>query len=131
MLKLTYTDAGLQMERVAEVLETLVTQRVILALRLGQTLHIEPSQASFLLPNNAPGLNQLQLSMRLEKNRVIDVTAVDDRFVEVSVRGSWLADNIDAHEGMFITMFGDRTEFLIHRLWQNTQRQTSALIQQR
>jgi hypothetical protein len=130
MLKLTYTDAGLHMERVVVALETLVTQRVILALRLGQTLHIEPSRASFLLPGDAPGLNQLQFSMRLEKNRVISVTAVDDQFVEVSVQGNWIADSMDADEGMFITAFSEGIEFLIYKLWQSTQGCVSALIEQ-
>jgi hypothetical protein len=130
MLKLTYTDAGLHMEKATDAVESLVTQRVILALRLGQTLHIEPSRASFLLPGDAPGLNQLQLSMRLERNRAISISAVDAQFVEVSLRGNWIADSLDAHEGMFITALGDRAEFLVHRLWQNSQGQVSALIQQ-
>jgi hypothetical protein len=128
MLKLTYTDAGLHMERVAIALETLVTQRVVLALRLGQTLQIEPSQASFLLPIDAPGLNQLQLSMQIERNRVIHVTPVDDQFVEVSVRGSWIAASSDAHEGMFITAFSDRTESFVYKLWETAQDCVSSLI---
>ncbi len=47
MLKLTYTDVGLHLERMATPLETLVAQRVVLALRAGQRLYIEPGKASF------------------------------------------------------------------------------------
>jgi hypothetical protein len=127
MLKLTYTDAGLHMERVATALEKLVTQRVVLALRLGQALHIEPSRAAFLLPANAPGLNQLRLTIRMEKSHVT-VTLVDDQFVEVSVQGNWIATSDEAHEGMFITAFSEGTEFLVYKLWESTQHCVSSLI---
>jgi len=55
MLKLTYTEFGLHLERVTVSLETLVSQRVVLALRMGQTLHVEPSRAAFLLSIEVPG----------------------------------------------------------------------------
>jgi hypothetical protein len=135
MLKLTYTDAGLHMERVATLavspkqpaLEMLVTQRAVLALRLGQTLHIEPSRAAFLLPANAPGLNQLRLTIRMEKSRV-SITSVDHQFVEVCVHGNWIAASNEAHEGMFITAFSEGIEFLVYKLWQATQGCVSSLI---
>jgi hypothetical protein len=136
MLKLTYTDAGLHMDLVAipcgyleeRALEMLVTQRVVLALRLGQTLHIEPSSAAFLLPANTLGLNQLQLMIRMEKSRV-SVTSVDAQFVEVSVHGNWIAASDDAHEGMFITAFSGGIELLIYKLWQATQNCASSLTE--
>jgi hypothetical protein len=127
MLKLTYTDAGLHMEKVTVALEKLVTQRVVLALRLGQALHIEPSRAAFLLPADAPGLNQLRLTIRMEKSHV-SVTSVDAQFVEVSVYGNWIAASNEAHEGMFITAFSDRTELLVYKLWESTQDCVSSLI---
>jgi hypothetical protein len=127
MLKLTYTDAGLHMEKVTVALEKLVTQRVVLALRLGQALHIEPSRAAFLLPADAPGLNQLRLTIRMEKSRV-SVMQVDAQFVEVSVSGNWIAASDEAHEGMFITAFSDRTELLVYKLWESTQDCVSSLI---
>jgi hypothetical protein len=127
MLKLTYTEVGLHLERIAAPLETLVAQRVVLALRAGQRLHIEPGKASFLLPIDVPGLANLEMALRLEQSQVITVTPVDDEFVEVSVQGSWIAESADAHEGMFITAFSDRTEFFVLKLWQATQSQVSSL----
>lgn len=127
MLKLTYTEAGLHMERVAASLELLVAQRVVLAMRVGQRLLVEPGKASFLLPADAPGLTQLQGMLRLERTQTIAVTPVDDEFVEVSVDGSWMAENADAHEGMFITALTDRTEFLVYKLWQVTRSAISSL----
>lgn len=124
MLKLIYTDAGLYMERVTIALEAIVAQRVMLALRSGQKLHIEPGQATFLLPTAAPGLVHLEMALRLEPFTTI--APVDAEFVEVSVRGSWIAEGAEAHEGMFVTAFCDRAEFFVYKLWQETQVQVLA-----
>jgi hypothetical protein len=121
MLKLTYTEAGLHMERVAAPLEVLVAQRVILAIRAGQTLHVEPGRASFLLSADAPGLAQLELALQMRPNSSICVQSVDSEYVEVSVQGSWLAATAAAHEGTFLTAFDDRAEFFVYKLWQATQ----------
>jgi hypothetical protein len=127
MLKLTYTENGLQMERVAAPLEVLVAQRVVLALRAGQRLHIEPGRSSFLLPANVPGLVQLERILRLEQHQTIDITPVDDAFVEVTVEGSWIAETVAANEGIFVTAVSDMAEFLVMRLWESTQTQVPFL----
>ncbi|MBW4519716.1 MAG: hypothetical protein KME16_08450 [Scytolyngbya sp. HA4215-MV1] len=127
MLKLTYTEVGLHLERVAVPLETLIAQRVVLALRAGQPMYIEPGKASFLLPADAAGLFQLEMALRLDQSQVITIIPVDDEFVEVSLHGSWIADSVEAHEGMFITAFSDRAEFFVYKLWQVTQAQVSSL----
>ncbi len=127
MLKLTYTENGLQLERVATSLEGLITQRVVLAIRAGQRLHIEPGQASFLLRADAPGLTQLQRMVRMEHTFMVTTTPLDEEFVEVTVRGSWVAETIAAHEGIFITALSDMSEFLLMRLWEATQSQMSFL----
>ncbi|NJP08445.1 MAG: hypothetical protein HC866_02355 [Leptolyngbyaceae cyanobacterium RU_5_1] len=127
MLKLTYTDNGLYMERVAMPLEMLVAQRVVLAIRAGQRLHVEPGQASFLLAADVPGLAQLERMLRLEQNQVVTVTPVDDEFVEVTVQGSWIAEAIAANEGVFVTALSHLAEFLVLKLWEATQTQVSFL----
>lgn len=127
MLKLTYTEFGLHLERVTVSLEALVSQRVVLALRTGQTLHIEPSRAAFLLSIAAPGFAELEKLVRLEQVAV-SIAPVDDQFIEVSVEGSWIATTAEAHSGMFVTAFSDRTEFFVYKLWQATQLQASPLV---
>ncbi len=121
MLKLIYTDVGLHMERTTTSLEILVAQRVVLAIRVGQTLHIEPGKASFLLPANAIELSPLEMALRSDPHQVITITPVDDAFVEVSVEGSWIADSAAAHAGMFITAFPEPVECLVYSLWLATQ----------
>ncbi|MBW4525980.1 MAG: hypothetical protein KME18_12405 [Phormidium tanganyikae FI6-MK23] len=128
MLKLTYTEFGLHLERVTVSLETLVAQRVVLALRMGQTLHVEPSRAAFLLSIEVPGFAELEKLVRLERVATVTIVPVDDQFVEVSVQGNWVANTADAHSGMFVTVLSDQTEFFVYKLWQATQLQASPLV---
>ena len=118
MLKLNYTDVGLYIERTMTNPELLIAQRVLLALRLGQTLHVEPGHASFLLPADIPKLKVLEMSLHQEYTSSVTLIAVDEEFVEVGLSGSWIAEDKDAHEGMFLTVMSDRNEFLIYKLWQ-------------
>jgi hypothetical protein len=127
MLKLTYTDVGLYLERLNVSLETLVAQRVILAMRLGQTLHIEPGKAAFLLPMDTPGLERLEAMIRLERAQDVVIIAVDDECVEVSIKGNWIAQDVAAHEGTFLAILGDRTEMFVYKLWQMTHSTVSFL----
>lgn len=125
MLKLNYTESGLYLERIAAPLEMLVAQRVMLALRSGRTLHVEPGKASFLIAANTPGIQQLEAALRLEQNFSTTLSPVDSDFVEVSVQGSWLAESAYAEEGTFVTALSDRTEFFVYKLWQLTQEKVS------
>ena len=126
MLKLNYTDVGLYMERTMTNPELLIAQRVLLAVRLGKTLYIEPGRASFLLPADSPDLKVLEMALKQDYGSVVTLIAVDEEFVEVGLSGSWIAEDKDAHEGMFLAVMSDslsetlreRTEFLIYKLWQ-------------
>ncbi|MEP0873644.1 hypothetical protein NDA01_28300 [Trichocoleus desertorum AS-A10] len=117
MLKLNYTEGGLYMERVMTSPELAIAQRVVLAMRLGQSLQVEPGHASFLLPADAQ-LEQLELSLRQDYGSKVSVIPVDDEFVEVSLSGSWIAEIKEAHEGTFLTVLSDRVELLLYKLWQ-------------
>ncbi|MEM9926593.1 MAG: alr0857 family protein, partial [Cyanobacteria bacterium P01_D01_bin.50] len=59
MLKLTYTENSFYLELLTQSVEEWIQARVILTLRVGQSLCVEPSTASFLLPVDLPGLGQL------------------------------------------------------------------------
>ncbi|MBW4523442.1 MAG: hypothetical protein KME16_27875 [Scytolyngbya sp. HA4215-MV1] len=126
MLKLNYTDVGLYMERTMTNPELLIAQRVLLAMRLGKTLYIEPGRASFLLPADIPELKVLEMALHQEYGSVVTLIAVDEDFVEVGLSGSWIAEDKDAHEGMFLTVMSDslsetlreRIERFIYKLWQ-------------
>jgi hypothetical protein len=127
MLKLTYIEDGLHLERMTASLDVLIAQRVLLALRAGQRLYVEPGSAAFLLPADVPDLSHLELALKRDRSQSITVVPVDDAFVEVSLQGSWIAEDAQAHEGMFITAFSDRAEFFVYKLWQVTQCHLSSL----
>jgi hypothetical protein len=121
MLKLTYTDAGLDLEHIVAAVESVVSQRVILALRVGAPMFVQPGRASFLIPANAVNLKAFKQAVRGEPAKTIDLCQVDDEYYEVSIRGTWLANSSEAHEGMFIASMSDRTEVFVENLWKATQ----------
>lgn len=125
MLKLNYTDYGLFLEQVTASLEVVATQRVMLAVHVGEPLHLEPSQASFLLPVTLPGISQLKCLLQENVADEIALTSVDEEFVEVSLKGTWIASSANAESGTFITALAPESELLIYDLWRVTQRQTA------
>ncbi|OLP17996.1 hypothetical protein BST81_13210 [Leptolyngbya sp. 'hensonii'] len=127
MLKLQYTENSLFMEQVTLSLEALIAQRVMLAVRCGQSLHVQPGRASFLLPIGVEGLTQLEAALQLEQSGHISITPVDAEYVEISLQGTWIAQSAEAEEGAFITAASDRSEFYIYKLWQATQATVSYL----
>jgi hypothetical protein len=134
MLKLNYTDVGLFMERTMTNPELLIAQRVLLAMRLGRSLHVEPGRASFLLPADIPQLKVLEIALHQEYGSVVTLIVVDEEFVEVGLSGSWIAEDKDAHEGMFLTMMSDslsetlreQIECFIYKLWQMSEAHISS-----
>jgi len=126
MLKLNYTDVGLFMERTMTNPELLIAQRVLLAMRLGRSLHIEPGRASFLLPADIPQLKVLEIALQREYGSVVTLIAVDEEFVEVGLSGSWIAEAKDAHEGRFLAMMSDQIERFIYKLWQMSEAHISS-----
>lgn len=125
MLKFTYTETGTHLERLAQLPEELVALRVLLALRVGQRVLVEPSTASFLLPANLPGVHRLEAIAYRDDAELIDVCDCDFEFVEVTLRGTWISSSSEAEEGVFIVVMSDRTEFILAKLWQEAQACTS------
>jgi len=131
MLKLNYTDLGLHMEHVTASVDVIVAQYVLVAMRLGKSMHVEQSRASFLMPADSIVLDQLQDVLRRDSDTTsageVAIEPVDHAFVEVSMSGTWMSESLDGDVGIFLTSFDPQTEYLLHQLWQETQRQTSLL----
>lgn len=123
MLKLNYNDYGLFLERVTASLDAIATQRVMLAVYTGETLHLEPGRAAFLVSAKATGVDQLESVLQADTTQTMLLTYVDDEFVEVSLKGTWIANSANADAGTFITALTPVIEALIYQLWQVTQRQ--------
>ncbi|MEH1946226.1 MAG: alr0857 family protein [Nostoc sp.] len=121
MLKLTYTESSFDLECVTLSLEEWVAQRVILALRVGQSFCIEPTTASFLLPVDLPGVEVLRAEVKRDDREIIALCACDAEYLEVTLRGSWLSASSKDSVGVFVTAMSDRAEFFLHKLWQEAQ----------
>jgi hypothetical protein len=121
MLKLTYTETGFNLEYLAQSLEDWVAGRVILSLRIGKSICLQPSTASFLLPVDLPGMQLLETEARREGGDAIGLAVGDAEFMEVSLRGNWIAADVDGIEGIFVASMSDRMEFFIFKLWQEAQ----------
>ena len=125
MLKLTYTENGFYLERSPVPLEDWVTARVILALRAGTNLCVEPSTASFLLPTDLPQLRHLERHQ--EGEDAIALSLCDAEYVEVSLKGTWMTSDVEGAEGVFVTSMNYAVEFFLIKLWEESQIRTSCL----
>ena len=121
MLKLTYTENSFYLECLTQSLEEWVAQRVILSLRVGQALCIEPSTASFLLPVDLPGVEVLKAEVKRNEGEIIALSACDAEYMEITLRGSWLSNSSEDAVGVFVITMSDRAEFFLHKLWQESQ----------
>ncbi|MEH1970190.1 MULTISPECIES: alr0857 family protein [unclassified Nostoc] len=128
MLKLTYTESSFDLECLTLSLEEWVAQRVILALRVGQGLCIEPNTASFLLPVDLPGVEVLRAEVKRDDRGIIALCACDTEYMEVTLRGSWLSDSSKDAVGVFVTTMSDRAEFFLHKLWQEAQESSASVM---
>lgn len=128
VLKLNYTDCGLFLEQVSASLDAIATQRVMLAVYAGEPLHMEPGRAAFLVSTNLPEVLKLQRILQTETTEVVTVATVDDDFVEVSIKGTWIARSVQAEEGTLITALSPSSERLVYQLWQATQWQAAYAV---
>lgn len=123
MLKLNYSDFGLFLEQVAVSLDTVMAQRAMLAVSVGETFYLEPGRASFLLPAALPEIHQLVSVLKASTSDAIALDNVDDGYMEVSLKGTWMAESPNAESGTFMAALAPESEQLIFRLWQVTQPQ--------
>lgn len=123
MLKLNYNDYGLFLEQVNASVDAIATQRVMLAVQAGETLHIEPGRAAFLIPSDATGVVRLKEMVESYATGTIAVNMVDSGFVEVSLEGTWIASNAQAEAGTFVTAIAPESEKIVYQLWQATQQE--------
>ena len=127
MLKLTYTETSFCLECLAQSLEEWVQAQVILAVRVGQCLCVEPSTASFLLPVHLPGVEMLKTLVKTEDSEIIALCGCDHEYVEVTLRGCWLSNGSQDAEGVFVTAISEATEFFVYKLWQEAQHKASVM----
>ena len=127
MLKVTYLESESYLEYLHNTVEDWIALRVVLALRTGQRLTVERMAASVLLPVSL--IERSALVNLARRNEQIDITQVDDDYVEVSLSGTWLSsndqDNDQDAEGVFVATLSPSVEHLLVQLWQMAQNSAS------
>lgn len=127
MLKLNYTESGFHLERISAPVERLVQERVLLALRLGSTLHLEPSTAAFLLALDGATLKEFERILHAAPSQPVSLILADEELVEVSVEGTWVAASADAEVGTFYTALSEDVEAFLFELWERDRSKVSSL----
>ncbi|MBE9018017.1 MAG: hypothetical protein CLLPBCKN_005434 [Chroococcidiopsis cubana SAG 39.79] len=121
MLKLNYTETGFHLEHLTQSLEEWVAMRAIFALRVGESICIEPSTASFLLPGDLPQLNSLATAIERYGTDEVALEKCDAEYVEICLQGFWLASDAENAAGVFVTSLSYAIELLLFHLWQESQ----------
>lgn len=127
MLKLTYIETGFYLESLAQSLEEWVALRVVFALRLSDRIYVESSTAAFLLPADLPGLNLLADEVKRQGTDEIELCICDAEYIEVILKGTWLATKAESANGVFVAALSYSTECLLMKLWHCTQIGASVL----
>jgi hypothetical protein len=117
MLKLTYSDADLLVEQLDLSVEAVVAQRSIVALRAGQPLFVQPGYGAFALLADLPEVAALTSI----SPGAIDIAPCDTDWLEVTLRGTWLADNTTSAEGILVAELGTDLEQRLVALWERSQ----------
>ncbi|HIK55183.1 MAG TPA: hypothetical protein IGS37_08475 [Synechococcales cyanobacterium M55_K2018_004] len=117
MLKLTYTETGLQLEPLSVTVEEWITSRVVLSVRATHPLMVEAATASVLLPLDLPSLETLKTAAAAEALGAIAFSQCDAEFLEVTLRGTWLSSHPEREEGVFVVTLSPATEALLYQLW--------------
>jgi hypothetical protein len=130
MLKLTYTENGFTLEHISQPLEKWVTNRVLLAIRSGTSLCVEPSSASFLLPTDLPYVGDLVQLIKTFNRDVIDINPCEGDGLEVCLEGTWLAASTNSNAGLFVCHINKVIEISLCQIWQATQLGASVISDQ-
>ncbi len=111
MLALIFTETGLHLETCELSLEDWLISRILLAQRLAETIQLETSWASLLLPDDLPEIGQVAGVDEVE------LCHSEAEWVEVSLEGIWLSSDPEQISGVLVTEIDAETEQLIYQLW--------------
>jgi hypothetical protein len=126
MLKLTYTETGVTLERTFESLEAALRRRVFLGLSMGQPLGLEPTSASLLINASLPALQALTTAIADSSSHALQLIQRGAAQVEMQLQGYWLAEQYGS-EGVFYTNLDPALESQLVSVWQTSQQDLSCL----
>lgn len=123
MLKLSYTDTDLHIEKLSTSVEKWISQRVLLAVRVGRTVSVEPMNAAFGLSTDVSTWIDLERLICREASDMISLSVCDVDMVEIGLEGYWLSSVPQSDEGIFVTHLPTAIESLIVEIWQASRQQ--------
>jgi hypothetical protein len=118
MLKLIYTETDLHIEKLATSVEEWISQRVLLALRVGSRIVVEPTSASFGLATGLAGWSELEHLIGREAHETVTLSVCDADLIEIGLEGYWLSESPQQDEGIFVTHLPAKVESSLLELWQ-------------
>lgn len=123
MLKITYLENDIHLEHLQQPIEAWKADRIIVSLRAAVGVYVESSVASLIFPIDSCIKDLVELAQK----DLIDIFPCDEECIEVSLLGTWIAENCDREIGIFVCELSPESERCLCRLWQKAQIETSAL----
>ena len=124
MIKITYLEDGICLERLPKSAEIWKANRILLSLRAGINIYTESGIGSLIFPLD---LSYLEGLARLAETELIYISPCDEDYVEVSLLGMWVAENEESEEGILVCDMSGENEDLLSQLWQESLLETSAI----
>ncbi len=125
MLKITYTSTGATLEHSCESLEATIRRRVMLNLRVGEPLGLEPTSISLLVNHSVPALKALATAIAQSPTHALQIIQRGAAQVEMQLQGYWLAQPKNPGEGVFFANFDPTLECHLVKIWRTSQEDVS------
>jgi hypothetical protein len=125
MLKFTYTSTGVTLERSVESFETSIRQRVLLGMRIGEPVGLEPTSISLLVSHSLPDLKRLMAVVVQTPTNALELIQKGAAQVEMRLKGYWLTQSENPGEGIFFMNVEPVVEGHLVNIWQSSHQDAS------
>jgi hypothetical protein len=125
MLKFTYTSTGVTLERSVESFETTIRRRVLIGLRIGEPVGLEPTSVSLLVSHSLPALKGLMGAITQTPTNALELIQKGAAQVEMRLKGYWLAQAENPGEGIFFVNTDPILESHLVKIWQSSHQDAS------
>ena len=123
MLKITYLENEIRLEYLQQPVEVWKSDRILVNLRAAASVYVEYSMASLIFPIDSC----IRELVELASKELIDIFPCDEECIEVTLLGTWLAENQSSEIGIFVCELSPDSERRLCKLWQESQIETSAI----
>ena len=117
MIKITYLENEIRLEHLIKSTEVWKADRILLNLRAGISIYTESGVGSLIFPVTPSCIEDLT---KLAETEMVHINPCDERYVEVSLLGTWIAESKDSEEGVFACDLSREKECLLYQLWQES-----------